>query len=159
MRALEPPTLRRQSGAALATVLVAMTLLLPVGALAVLQARSGLLTQQSLRGDTESLHAAEAGIACALVWLQGVSDFAALLRGPDHLSGTADDGLPPTPLDCGAPLPSPERFEVRFENGGAIDKLVIVASGHGTRGATRVLEQHVRRGVGPALELRGWRER
>lgn len=149
----------RQRGAALATVLVALTLLLPLGALAVLQARSGLLTQQSLRGDAESLHAAEAGIACALARLQSGTDFAELLRGPDHLSGTADDGLPPAPLDCGAALPPPQCFEVRFENGGGLDKLVIVASGHGSRGATRVLEQHVRRGSGPALERRGWRER
>lgn len=146
-----------ERGAALAAVLLAMALLLPLGALAVLQARVGWLTQQSLRGDAEALHAADAGLACALARLDPQADFAALLRGPDERAGSADDGV--LPLDCGTPLPAPLGFQVRLEPGLDADSLVLVATGRGTRGATRILEQHLRRTAPATVERRGWRER
>jgi hypothetical protein len=148
---------RGHRGAALAAVLLAITLLLPLGALAVLQARVGLLTQQSLRGDAEALHAAEAGLACALARLDPAADFDTLLRGPDGTAGTGDDGLFPAPLDCSAPLGAPLAFDVRL-GAGAAGALKLVATGRGTRGATRVIEQHVWRTAPDAIEIGGWRE-
>lgn len=150
---------RRERGTALAAVLLAMSLLLPLGALAVLQARVGLLTQQSLRGDAEALHAAEAGLACALARLEASADFGLVLRGPDAIAGTADDGAPPFALDCAAGLPAPMSFGIRLEPGRTPDGIVIVATGRGFRGAMRTVEQHVRRGATAALERVGWRER
>ncbi len=149
---------KRERGAALAAVLLAMSLLLPLGALAVLQARIGLLTQQSLRGDAEALHAAEAGIACALVRLEASGDFDLALRGPDAIAGSADDGVPPFALDCVPALPS-SSFEIRLEPGRTAEAIVIVSTGRGLRGAMRTVEQHVRRGAAAALEPVGWRER
>lgn len=144
---------RRQRGAALACVLMAMALLLPLGALAVLQARIGLLTQQSLRGDVEALHAAEAGLACAYSRLDPSMDFAQLLRGPDGKAGTPDDGEAPMALPCATAASL-----VRFEAGDA-ETIVLVATGRGSRGATRVIERRVHRLAADALEAAGWRER
>jgi len=149
----------RQRGAALAAVLLAMSLLLPLGGLAVLQARVGLLTQQSLRGDVEALHAAEAGLACAQARLDPAADLAALARGPDAQAGTDDDGQPPFPLDCGPALPAPQSFALSLEAGADAEAIVVVSTGRGTRGAARTLEQHLRRVAPDALARRGWRER
>lgn len=145
---------RRERGVALASVLMAMTLLLPLGALAVLQARIGLLTQQSLRGDVEALHAAEAGLACAYSRLDPSMDFAWLTWGPDGKVGTADDGTPPMALPCIAGFAT----AVRIETGDA-GTVVLVATGLSSRGATRAIERRVRRLAPDAIEAAGWRER
>jgi len=143
-----------ERGAALAAVLVTVALLMPLGALAVMQARIGLLTQQSLRGDVEALHAAEASLACALARLGPALDFDALPRGADGRAGTADDGVLPFALDCELA----QSGAVRVEAGGA-QTIVLVASGRGTRGATRTIERRAQR-IGPATVLVGaWRER
>ena len=145
---------RHERGAALVAVLVAVALLLPLGALAVMQARIGLLTQQSLRGDVEALHAAEAALACAVSRIDAGMDFALLPLGPDGKSGTGDDGKPPFALECGITLAGDVRLEA-----GAAQTLVLVATGRGTRGATRVVERRVHRVASDAIEIGGWRER
>lgn len=132
---------RRQRGAALAAVLLAMALLLPLGALALLQARAGALTQQSLRGDVEALHAADGALACALAALPPLADAALLGFGPDGGAGTADDGV----LPFAAPCPASEA-RIRAEGGG---RWVLSSSGRGTRGATRTLELRLRRSALP----------
>jgi hypothetical protein len=147
---------RAESGAALAAVLLSLTLLLPLGALAVLQARTGLLTQQNLRGDVEALHAAEAGLACALAKLEPF-DLDAIARGSDGISATADDGILPFSTDC-LSFAAPLGVEVRSESGGGAG-LLLVATGRGSRAASRVIVQHVHRDAGGDLERSGWRER
>lgn len=151
--------MRRQDerGAALASVLLSMALLLPLGALAVLQSRTSLLTQQSLRGDVEALYAAEAGLACAFSRLDDGDDLEALAAGPDRIPHNADDGLPPFALECGADLPAPLGYEVRFER--TASGIAIVSRGRGTRAAARVVELHIGRDSSGRLERRGWRER
>jgi hypothetical protein len=146
-----------ERGAALAAVLLSMALLLPLGAFAVLQSRASLLTHQSLRGDVEALHAAEAGLACAVSRLADGDDLDSLAAGPDGIPHNADDGLPPFALDCGAELPAPLGYEVRFER--AASGLIIVARGRGTRAASRLVELHIGRDSSGRLERRGWRER
>jgi len=144
----------RERGAALAAVLVMIALLLPLGALAVLEARAGLLTEQSLRGDTEALQAADSGIVCVLAQLDPSADFSTLLLGPDGKSGTADDGQLPFSLTCASPL----RFDAHLESGGS-GVLVVVSTGYGMRGASRTVEQRLCR-ISPNEFVRGgWRER
>ena len=143
-----------ERGVALAAVLLAMALLLPLGALAVVQTRIGLLTQQSLRGDAEALHAAEAALACAVARLDPAADLDRLPRGSDGIAGTADDGALPFALDCGLPAAA----EVRLEPGGG-QSLVLVATGHGLRGATRILERRLHRTPPEPFRIGGWRER
>ena len=142
-----------EAGAALAAVLVVIALLLPLGALAVLQARIGFLTQQSLRGDTEALHDAEGGLACALARLDPKADPAQLARGADGIGGTMDDGVPPFALDCGGGT-----TDVHFEAAGS-EAIAVVATGHGMRRASRSIERDLERGPSGELEPRGWRER
>jgi hypothetical protein len=146
-----------ERGAALAAVLTAIALLLPLGALAVLQTRIGLLTQQSLRGEVEALHAADSGIACALAHLGDDVDLEALPAGPDAVEGTDDDGTLPFALECGPALSPVQSFDVRVDRAGG--SVVLVATGRGTRGATRVVEQFLGRAADGTLERRGWRER
>ena len=157
--AVETDRAHAQRGAALASVLLALSLLLPLGALAVLQARVGLLTQQSLRGDAEALHAADAGLARACTPLDPDADPGPLSPGPDRARGTADAGTVPSALACGSPLPPPLRFALRLEAGTDGEEVVLVATGFGTRGASRTLEQRVRRTAPSTLEGHGWRER
>lgn len=145
---------KSERGAALAAVLLAMAVLLPLGALAVMQTRTGLLIQQSLRSDVEALHAAEAGLACAIAKLDPAVDLERLPLGADGVGGTGDDGTLPFALDC----PLPAAAEVRIEAAGP-QSAILVATGRSSKGAVRVLERRLRRTAPGPFQLAAWRER
>lgn len=141
--------LRDQKGSALLIALLAAVLLIPLGALAVLQARSSLEIQQRLRADSQAFHVAEAGLACAVAALPPDAETADLLAGPDAVAGTADDGVLEIDMGAAGYVPAPPlRVEVAIE-AAAADLLRVTATGFAARGATRVLERLVRRTPAP----------
>ncbi len=126
-----------QRGSALPLVLSVIALLMPLGALAVLQARNDLLIEQSLRGATEAFYAADGALEWAIAALPPTADADRLLDGPDGISGTADDGLYPYPI--GYQPVAPARFELRLQRGPG-KALQLQSIGSGFAGAVAVLE-------------------
>ncbi len=90
-----PAPLADAPGFALLAVLLALALLLPLGGLAVLEARSALVIAQNLRARAEARVAAEAALEWAAAAVPALWDTSTLAAGPDGSSGTADDGAFP----------------------------------------------------------------
>ena len=88
-------SLRNERGTALPVALMAMAILVPVLlAYAAMTMHEPLIARNHVQG-TQALHAAEAGVEQAHTVLTGSTNWSALLRGPDGLANTPDDGLLP----------------------------------------------------------------
>ena len=137
--------LGNQRGTALVAALSISMILLPLGALVALQCRTDLSIQHNLRSDIETFYIAEAGLAHAVAEIPPGSSFEQLLAGPDHITGTGDDGTFPFVEGPPAAFPSPPfRYDVRVEpNGGTMLRIVSRASG--ANGSAKVVETLVTR--------------
>jgi len=136
-------------GAALLSVLGLMLIMLPVGAYLVLQARTDFLIQRSFREEIEAFYVAEAGLEHAIAEIRPDQSFDNLLAGPDHVSGTADDGVFPFAAGTPAPFPiDPFRYEVSV-SAAAPTALLVASRGYGRNGAARVVSAMLLRSPAP----------
>lgn len=143
--------LRREHGQALLTALIATALLLPLGALAMLQARLDFLVQHYTRAASETFAVAESGLEHARADLARDPRFERLLAGPDRRLGTADDGEYPFAQPPPAFFPvAPFRYQVRVAPQTA-DRVEIVARGYGPLGTVRGVAAAVQRAALPYL--------
>ena len=134
-----------QRGTALVAVLVLMMILLPLGAYVVVQCRSDLMIERNLRSEIEAFYVAEAGLEHAMAEIPPGRSFEEVLTGPDHILGTADDGLFPFHEGWPNDFPySPFRYEVRVASVDS-NAVRITSRGAGRDGATKVIEAVVRR--------------
>ncbi len=127
--------------AALAIVMI----LLPIAAFVALECRTDLLIQHNLRAEIEAFYVAEAGLEHAIAEIAPGTSFDDVLTGPDHVAGTADDGLFAFSEGVPGAFPSaPFRYDVRVTKSGS-DMISVVSSGTGINGATRVVAAVVKR--------------
>src|SRR5262245_46040506 len=82
----------REDGMALIATLAIGMILLPLGAFVLWQCRTDLAIQHNQRAEIEAFYVAEAGLEHALAEIRPAASFAPLLRGPDRVAGTNDDG-------------------------------------------------------------------
>ena len=137
--------LGNQRGTALVAALCIAMILLPLGALVALQARTDLGIQLNLRNDIETFYVAEAGLAHALAEIPPGQSFEQLLVGPDRITGTSDDGAFPFVGGPPAAFPYPPfRYAVQVAPSGA-NMLRIVSRGSGANGSAKVVELLVTR--------------
>lgn len=83
----------QEKGGALIVVLGWSSFLLPLVTWLYFQARSDQLVTQNLRKELDAFYTAEAGLNFALATIADCDSVACAMRGPDCVSGTADDGL------------------------------------------------------------------
>jgi hypothetical protein len=141
--------LRNQRGTALVAVLSLSMILLPLGALVVLQCRTDLSIQHNLRSDIEAFYVAEAGLAHAVAEILPGQSFDRLLAGPDGITGTRDDGVFPFAGGTPAPFPyAPFRYNVQLVLNGN-GTLRIISNASGQNGSAKVLETLVVRSPAP----------
>jgi hypothetical protein len=137
--------LRNQRGTALVAALGIAMILLPLGALVALQARTDLSIQLNLRNDIEAFYVAEAGLAHAVAEIPPGQSFDQLLVGPDRRMGTSDDGAFPFAAGPPAAFPSPPfHYTVQVLPGGSA-MLRLVSRGSGANRSTKVVENLVAR--------------
>ncbi len=142
---------RAERGQALLIVLIAMTVLVPLGGFAAMQARLDFLVQHHARAASETFAVAESGLEHALADLDADGRFELLRAGPDRRAGTGDDGEFPFAVAPPAFFPAaPFRYEVRVTESGP-DVVEIVARGFGPLGATRAVAAAVLRDAVPYL--------
>jgi hypothetical protein len=84
--------LGNRRGIALLAVMGVILALLPVAAAIAVQTRLDGLMQRNARVGAEVFYTAEAGLAHAVSELRPLADFDEILRGPDGIDGTPDDG-------------------------------------------------------------------
>ncbi|HVO24994.1 MAG TPA: hypothetical protein VMW56_15335 [Candidatus Margulisiibacteriota bacterium] len=137
--------LRNQRGTALVAALSIAMILLPLGALVALQARTDLSIQLNLRNEIETFYVADAGVAHAVAEIPPGQSFEQMLVGPDHLTGTSDDGTFPFVDGAPAAFPqSPFRYDVQVVASGD-SMLRIVSRASGANGSKKVVEALVTR--------------
>jgi len=139
-----------QRGTALVAVLIIMMIVLPIGGFVVLQCRTDFLVHHNLRAEAEAFYVAEAGLQHALAEIAPGDSFADILAGPDHVAGSADDGV--FPFQEGAPndFPAPPlRYDVRVTSSGP-GMVELVSTGAGRNGATKAVDALVARSPLPA---------
>jgi hypothetical protein len=131
--------------------MIVSSVLLAVGAFAVMQARLDLLLQHHTRTATEAFYVAEAGLEHALADLSSDPRFERLLAGRDEVAGTADDGSYPFRNEPPAFFPrAPFRYEVLVESVDE-DTAEIVSWGMGVGPARRGVSAPVLRSPDPYL--------
>lgn len=81
-----------QRGSALLTVVLLLSLLLPLAAHSVLQGHVDLLIARNLRDQTEALYVAEGALEQALAAVVEAASRNMFLHGPDKIAATPDDG-------------------------------------------------------------------
>ncbi|GIW40576.1 MAG: hypothetical protein KatS3mg076_1153 [Candidatus Binatia bacterium] len=114
-----------EAGQVLAGVLLLSSVLLPLGALVVYQARTSLLLEQARRGSLEAVHKAEGTLHWAVSRIPPGTEASTLLAGPDGIPGTEDDGVFP----FGDP-PLGDEVALAVESGAeGFVKITCVASG------------------------------
>jgi hypothetical protein len=131
--------------------MIVSSVLLAVGAFAVMQARLDLLVQHHTRAAVEAFYVAESGLEHALADLSSDPRFERLLVGRDAVAGTADDGS--YPFRDGPPefFPrAPFRYEVLVERVDE-DTVEIVARGIGAGPAMRSVSAPILRSSEPYL--------
>jgi hypothetical protein len=141
--------LRNQRGTALVAALSIAMILLPLGALVALQARTDLNIQLNLRNEIETFYVAEAGLAHAVAEIPPGRSFDQMLVGPDHTPGTSDDGTFPFVGGPPAAFPSPPfGYAVQVLSSGS-NMLRLVSRASGANGSTKVVENLVTRAALP----------
>jgi hypothetical protein len=139
-----------QRGTALVAALAVVMVLLPVGAFVVLQCRTDLAIQHNLRAEIEAFYVAEAGLEHALAEIDPGTSFDSILLGPDHVAGTADDGLFPFVEGVPGGLSQASlRYDVRVTRV-SDDMVSVLSAGSALRGATKVVMALMRRAPLPA---------
>jgi hypothetical protein len=131
--------------------MIVSSVLLAIGAFAVMQARLDLLVQHHTRAAVEVFYVAEAGLEHALADLASDPRFERLLSGADGIPGTPDDGA--YPFRNGPPgfFPrAPFRYDVRVEPVDA-NAAEIVSRGVGSGPTTRIVTAPVLRSTEPYL--------
>lgn len=143
-----PGAVGNERGIALLAVVGIVLALLPVAVAVTVEARLDLLVQRNARSANDAFYAAEAGLAHVLAELGPSVDVRDLLRGPDRIAGTADDGSFPfalfTPADFALGAIG---YEIALQAGpqGAVR---VVSRGRAAHGAVREVEMLLR----PAAE-------
>ncbi len=133
-----------ERGTALIATLSVALILLPLGAFVVLQCRTDLLIQHNLRAELETFYVAEAGLEHALAEIGPGFTFEPFLDGPDHIAGTADDGVFPFSEGAVSDFPwTPFRYDVRTS--AELGMLRVTSSGSGVSGASKVVSALVAR--------------
>jgi len=129
-------------GTALLSVVLILTLLLPLAAHSVLQSHLDLLMARNLRDHTDALYVAEAGLDLTLAAIGASASLPGLLRGPDGIAGSADDG---------APVSSPARLTLDAERRAVVrivpftaDMIEIVSTAQVRNAASRTVSAIVR---------------
>jgi hypothetical protein len=134
-----------ERGTALIAVLSIVMILLPLGAFVVFQCRTDFAIQRNLRAELEAFYVAEAGLEHAIADIRPGQSFDDILRGPDRIASTADDGVFPfregPPGDFPAP---PFRYAVSVTRG-TNGMLHILSRGSGVNGASKMVEALVTR--------------
>lgn len=101
-----------QRGAALIATLALAAIVMPAVGHVLLEVRLESLVRANLVAQTQTLYAAEAGLAGALAHVASVGTLAAIEHGPDQQPGTADDGRLPALVAPGWVLTPEYRFEL-----------------------------------------------
>lgn len=138
-----------ERGTALMAALVIIMILVPLGAFVALQSRLDLAIQYNLRTEVEAFYVAEAGLAHAVSEIEPGRSFDPFLLGPDHIAGTADDGI--FPFRGGSPPPfprAPYHYNVTAVRG-RDGMMRIISRAMGEHGAVKVVEALVRRSASP----------
>jgi hypothetical protein len=130
-----------QAGYALATMLMVLVGLMPLGMFAAMQARLDLLIGHETRRALETFYTAEAGLEHALADLAEDPRFERLLAGPDFPFRHAPPEFFPR---------SPFRYRVIVEQHGA-ERVDVVSRGIGPLRASRTIAARVERSLLPAL--------
>jgi hypothetical protein len=127
-------------GAALIATLAIVMVLFPLGAFVVMQCRTDWLIHHNLRAEIEAFYVAEAGLEHALAEIAPGLSFDDVLAGPDHQSGTMDDGVFPFREGAVSDFPHPPfRYEVHVTAAGTgMIQVTSHGSGHGE--STKVVE-------------------
>lgn len=99
-------------GIALLSVLSILAVMLPLGALLVLQARAQALIARNVLRRAQAFTLAESGANYAVALAAREPHPEQWLNGPDGRAGTADDGQVPFPADASLTFPYAGRFRV-----------------------------------------------
>lgn len=134
-----------ERGTALIATLAVVMILLPLGAYVVLQCRTDLMIERNFGAELETFYAAEAGLEHAVAEIRPGQSFEDILSGPDHIVGTADDGMFPFAEGAPAVFPYPPfADDVRVAPAG--DNLVsIVSRATGRFGASKTVAALIKR--------------
>ena len=139
--------MQKEKGTALLSVLMMLSLLLPLAAHVVLQAQLDLLMARNFQDHTDAFYLAEAGLEQALATLGTTATMARLLQGPDGVANTKDDGeLGLAPALSG--LDDKRGYAVRVMPSAA-GRFEIVSSGRGRQGAQRAVAAVIELGEAP----------
>ncbi len=138
-----------QAGSALTTTMLVTAFLMPLGALAAMQARLDLLVHHHTRSAIEVFYVAESGLEHALADLARDPWFDRLLQGPDGVVSTADDGEYPFRIAPPDYFPRPPyRYQVQVEQQSP-EAVEILASGFGTGQSAHTVAASVQRSATP----------
>jgi len=144
-------------GAALAAALLAIAVAGTVGSAIVEITRLEVVLARQRRATLDALAAVDACAEQAVTTLAAGWEFDAVLRGPDDLLGTADDGMIALPPGCagsarpapGPPAPARVILELEASRGGGRRRLDALVRRHAAPGAPAVLWAAIPAALGP----------
>lgn len=129
-----------EQGIALLAVLGIVLAILPLAAAVAVETHLDILMQRNVRSGTEAFYTAEAGLAHALAELGPSASLRTLLRGPDGLASTPDDGGFPFRLAAPTAFAAPPAGYEVFAEPGPGSSVRVLSRGHSGHAAVRDVE-------------------